>query len=495
MVTLLLLLGCGSGAPTVDRAPPPPLGVNISASPLVEGWPATFDVDLVGVGPGVRVHLAGSSDRWFQSSCPPWLNGGCINVIDPFFIGSGVTDARGHARVGWVASEDVSGVLNVQALVLSQGFASSAFTFTLQGPRDDGDYDELSAEDEMRLGLDPTFADTDRGGTSDGQEVKIDLTDPQDRLDDLAGDRMCSAGDGDLDHLDDCGDIDCASVVACFEEDCHNFRDDDQDGLVDCADPHCAARPTCGEAVCDDRIDNDRDGRRDCADEDCWTPACHAEVVAWVDAGRATWRLVGAAPYLDHALTGRVWVGDAGGGARICSWYSTPTFLPVVEMEVFVDAHCRLNSDFLPTVPSLVIDPAAGLRTSAGALFLGPLVDFQPGDTVARVEDAIPSDPIGQCAGGVAPIRAYLDNDGDGYGVSDRVDLFGAPGGGVWVCDPNFPGVTNVGGDCHDGDPRHNPATVPLAAGVTCASLRFDDQDGDGALRGVDVDDRNARVQ
>lgn len=492
MFFLFALAACLDAAPLPARPPPPPV-VNISSTPLVDGWPATFDVELVGVGRGVQVHLIGSWASTYQSSCPAWFNGGCINLMDPFLIGTGRTDTTGHAHIRWTAETSTASSLRVQALVFAQTFASTATALTYQEVDDDADDDGIDADEEMRLGIDPMNIDTDGGGTTDNQEIYIDQTDPRRLQDDLPGDRSCNSIDGDSDGLQECDDPDCRSVAACFELTCQDRRDNDRDGLTDCEDPHCSWEPRCAEQACTDGRDNDGDGLRDCRDDDCWTPDCLDEVVAWVDAGSLTYRIVGAGVSLDHNLEGRVWVSGAT-GAGLCVWYSRQQE-SADDIDVLVDPACPLSRAFLPTISSLVIDAAAGLRAPNGALFAGPLVDYQPGDTTVRIEHATSSEPFGACAGGITPTLMWLDHDGDGYGVDSPTDLFGAPGGRVWVCDPNHPGLTLTPGDCHDGDPDHNPVQVALPPGVTCADLRFDDQDGDGAPRGTDSDDHNPQAR
>lgn len=497
MLWLFAMFACQTPQPLSepDVAGPPPQAVSVTSTTLVEGWPATLDVELVGVGAGVRVHLAGSWGTVFQSTCPPWFHGGCIDLVDPFLIGVGVTDAQGHARISWTPGYSITGALRVQALVLRQAFASGTIALPFDNQGEDSDHDGLDAETEMLLGTNLTLPDSDGGGIEDGQEVLVDLTDPRLTADDLSGERTCDGDDADGDGLRDCDDPDCVSIVACFEVECRNRQDDDGDGLTDCDDPHCDLQPHCGERSCNDRIDNDGDRKRDCADPDCWTPDCHDEVVAWVDSGSATWHLAGVTPSLNHQLTGRVWVSGPLVPARICSWYSIVSDVGTGEMEAIVDPACLLTKGFLPSVATLVLDPTAGLRAPNGALLIGPLQDYQPGDTRAEIPAVTASEPLDTCAGGLAPRLMLEDHDGDGFGVNDWVDLFGTPGGRVWSCDPNHPGLTLVGGDCHDGDATHNPSTVRLAVGATCATLRFDDQDGDGAKRCVDADDRDGLVQ
>jgi hypothetical protein len=98
-------------------------------------------------------------------------------------------------------------------------------------------------------------------------------------------------------------------------------------------------------------------------------------------------------------------------------------------------------------------------------------------DGVARPDDCDDSDPA------VGKVQRYLDADGDGYGGEERV-----------VACRQAVGLSDVGGDCDDGDARVAPGATPLCELVDadCDGLRdesgwsdaeawYRDQDGDGA--------------
>lgn len=60
---------------------------------------------------------------------------------------------------------------------------------------------------------------------------------------------------------------------------------------------------------------------------------------------------------------------------------------------------------------------------------------------------AFSSDPKGRCLPGVTHVLGFPDTDGDGFGVSDHVDLHGALGGRRFACGGLPAGWVAVGGD------------------------------------------------
>jgi hypothetical protein len=493
MLLLLALLACDpDGFPT---AGPPPPQVTLSADRMVGGWPAVITVQAAGAGAGRDIVVAASRSYSRRTTCPSWLRGTCHELVEPFVLGRGVTDASGSAQITVIPGDLYESELQLQA-ILDLRLVSDVLRAPIQHPTDDDDEDGLEATVELELSLDPWVSDSDGGGISDGQEWWTDHTDPHTPGDDRPGQRLCTPEDHDADGLAGCEDPDCQGSPRCWENACDDQYDDDADGLIDCADPDCPRFGQCGEVACTNGADDDADGLIDCQDDDCWTPACHTEVVAWVEHGTLRAYISGTPTRFSlSTLSGRVWVNGPATGPRVCAWTFDSYSSRLAREELLVETDCQLTSGFLPDLSTLIPDPRFGWLTPGGALLAGPFQPLAAGSTVATVDPVLDADPIGSCAGGAPPTLAYLDADGDGYGVSDRTDLLGAPGDRVWVCDLTLPGLTTQGGDCHGGDPSHNPAQVVLAPGAGCADLTPDDQDGDGVPRALDADDHNAQVR
>jgi hypothetical protein len=495
------LAGCGSdaggravpidaGAFAVGAAAPPTAALLDPGFPLAD-YPSEVWVRVPGAGAGHRVYLAYSNSTPGSSSCAPGLPA-CFGLRRAIEVARGTTDASGAARLWWLPpAQERSGT--VQAMVVAstgQHLLTAAVPITFGASALDFDDDGLEHTWEVARGLDPGLADSDGGGVSDSQELLLDTTDPLDPADDIPGERACENGlDDDLDGDSDCIDPDCLPYPTCAEWSCADGEDDDEDGLVDCADPDCALAAACGEADCDDGADDDGDGLADCDDDDCWTAACHAEVVSWIDQGTAT--LTSRGPGLRSwdsgtNLRGGVWV-DGPWGPHLCRW----TFGALGGPDLATDPACRLTDGIVPAAASLTLDPSQSLRDAAGDVWLGPGVISPSSSSVRWRYDVLDHQPPrGTCAGGAAPIQAFLDDDGDGYG-QDGVDLYGLDRGPVWVCDATFPGIALQAGDCDDNDPTWNPAAVTVAPGATCGHLRWDDRDGDGVNKWDDSDDRD----
>jgi hypothetical protein len=478
------------------RAGPPPASVTLEVGPAVGGMPSPLTVRVPGVGAGYRVFVARADDARSGASC---FEGRCFRLIDADEVSRGVTDTNGEAHLRWTPewSGRSSGVLQAMALGPGDGVVLSS-TRSVSVPRspDDVDADGLPGAWESDRGIDPTARDSDRGGVSDVQEALVDGTDPTDPADDLPGERLCFNDlDDDGDDLEDYEDPDCGSSLYGQEYGCDDAWDDDEDGLLDCADPDCALTTACGEAACTDGADDDADGLTDCADPDCATPACQAEVVWWIDSGEVTLR---NRPGLytqwssPTYLYGGVWV-DGPWGPAVCRW--TATTEDSQRLSVGVHPGCNLTAGLLPELDTLTFSTTLGLVDDQGAVFLGPFVLLSLSVHGDRWQYEVPAPlpPLGACAGGAAPTAAFIDADGDGFGA-DPVDLFGRSQAPVWVCDPTFSGVAAVAGDCNDADPTWTPTTVAVAAGATCADLRWDDEDGDGSPAATDADDRDGAI-
>jgi hypothetical protein len=257
----LLLLSCSSG-PLPVLPPPPALQVGAA----VPGGPLRLALDTG--APGARVAILLSRYRPEPGPCPPLLRGACLDLLQPRVIADQRADATGRFEVAVTVPADTAPgtVVALQAVAFLPGGPqpAAAMEVLVLAPHDDLDRDGLDALTEVSLGLLPLQADSDGGGTIDGQEVRVDRTDPLDSSDDLRVEQDCGDGiDGDGDGQRDCGDPDCA----CPEQ-CGNGVDDDHDRRLDCADVACIGHPSCAE-VCNDRRDNDRDRFMDCADPDC----------------------------------------------------------------------------------------------------------------------------------------------------------------------------------------------------------------------------------
>jgi hypothetical protein len=266
MLPFALLLACQTSSPALPIAPPPP---PLTVSTLVATAQADLDVDT-GLGAGVVVWAVGGAGRPTAGPCPPVLGGLCVSIRNPRLLTSAVTDAAGHASLR-VTMPNTDGLLVTLQVVRPDALApwvSSTATARILAAIGDEDSDGLNNRSEVRVHTDVYTADSDGGGTLDGQEVRYDRTDPLAAGDDVHIEHRCADNglDDDSDGLTDCADPDCA--LFCPEARCADGLDDDSDGLVDCHDLDC---PACAED-CANGVDDDRDGLADCDDLDC--PVC-----------------------------------------------------------------------------------------------------------------------------------------------------------------------------------------------------------------------------
>lgn len=456
------------------RAGPPQLEITQGVAALQVGVAVRVHYDGP---PNSRVEVVGSQRR--GNSCPTVLGGTCLSLQDARYVGGGRTNADGDFDLILQWDVDPFEDHYAQAVVLQPNNPALVST----GPTEltrvlfaESDADAIDDATEIGAGLNPFDPDSDGGGTWDHEEL-VAGTDPLDPTDDIAVEVYCDDDeDGDSDGLIDCVDSDCAC------EDCFDGVDNDADGLVDCEDGGCVDQ--CVE-TCGDGVDNDGDGRVDCEDDECFSLDCHDVVVHWVSGGNVQIVSNGANAFLLGGVRGGVFVDGPSTGPRVCGW-SREVY---AYGEMFVEPGCHLDHIGFFSTAWFTNEPG-GLRTSAGALrFVGERFEdpYYLGSTMRMELTA--GEPFGACPGG-EPVRAYVDQDGDGYGVSDRVDLWGRLGGTVYLCS-SLPGYTLMGGDCDDTDPTWSPGTVVLAPGASCADASPFDLDGDGVPSNVDVDDRD----
>jgi hypothetical protein len=321
----------------------------------------------------------------------------------------------------------------------------------------------------------------------------------------------CSEGDcadgfdgQDGDGLRDCADPECMGPVTCHERSCTNGADDDGDALVDCEDADCAFGAPCAELQCADGSDDDQDGQIDCDDDDCWTADCHLSTIAWTVTGNFSEHLYRGMPFSMGAseVWGRVRVEGPRLGVQSCTWTVGRVHWPVYQAFMRPSVYLAFREGFTIT-PGCEVGPEV-LPRLGSALWSGwyaPVVSRQSQTFVGyhwfdtfTGGPFLRAEPHGRCVGGSAPALAFDDADGDGYGVAEPFDMFGAIGGRRFVCGAVPRGMTPLGGDCDDGDATWSPATVVPAFGVPCTGLSPDDRDGDGVRAPSDPDDHNALI-
>ncbi|HMV70002.1 MAG TPA: hypothetical protein PKA64_24390, partial [Myxococcota bacterium] len=255
---LALLWAACTGPVDVGQRPPPGWAV-VGVGILIEGEVGEVSFAST-LGPGVGVGFVGGLPG--AGPCPRALGGACLGVTHPYELGRSVTNAAGAAAVRFVVPRTYGRSIGLQAIVNAPGGprTTNVAVGAVWAAAGDQDDDGLPNGDELRHGADPRYPDTDGGGVTDGQEVRLDGTDPADPTDDVGVERVCGDGrDNDGDLSPDCFDLDCLCV-----ETCGNGRDDDHDHLIDCDDPDCPCVEDCG-----DGRDDDRDLRVDCDDPDC----------------------------------------------------------------------------------------------------------------------------------------------------------------------------------------------------------------------------------
>ena len=527
-----------------DVSPPPTAGVLLSASPAVAG--TSWRVTASGLDPGERALLVRGDRSASWPRCAPQLSRLCVDVERPEIWTSAVVDGAGEVQFSTTPPASMSGTSHVLQVVSRSGVGfktSNVIMVDVLDPDADADRDGLSNLRELQLGANVFDADSDDGGTADGQEVDVDGTDPLSAGDDVPGERACENGvdddgDGRLDCADDecvqpcaevacadgidndgngvsdCADPDCQQTFVCGESSCGNGIDDDSDGLVDCEDIDCLGSPACVELDCADNSDNDGDGLTDCDDDDCWSPACHGSALSWIDHAAPVEFMIKYAywpgfpqssPTGSHILryisqynvglgpvAGAVLVAEPGElNPRVCDFtvidptlYWSGSRGWVERPWVNVDPRCQLRHDFLPD--EFTFDFFRGWAVS-NETWYGTLRHVR--DRYATMTIG-PTNAFGFCET-VAPIAMGRDRDHDGFARGPQRDHAGRTAHGGWACTGNEPGVSDDYGDCMDDVPDWTPRDVTLALTASCSTVRPSDWDGDGTPRNEDPDDLN----
>lgn len=469
------LLACQS----VDTSQqPPPAAPSVEVRAVTDTGVVSMRLDLSGGPPGARFRLY-VSDALTPRRCAVGIQP-CVPLVSPWLL------ATGPAQTELLLTGQPSLAAGTRAWVVLQAVGprgqpvvSAPVAFVVQSGTSDADGDGATLEAELLAGSDPAQADTDGGGQLDGSELSIG-GDPTDASDD---------------HTD--------------EGSCVDGLDGDHDGLMDCEDAQCAEDPACQEQDCLDGVDGDRDGLVDCDDEDCWNGRCARSTISWVVAGDVSrrhesewqWGTFGTI-WRAVDVIGRVRL-DYGASQRTCTWrvgswghsriYQrwSGAFLEYPWRRpggLTVEGGCHVDQDLLPLPAADLFDGGwygEELDTSQGGLHYGGFSSFWRNH--AASESHRGARPRGLCADGRAPVEAWRDADGDGFGMPVR-DGAGALGGRWMVCQPLPPGYVARAGDCDDADPSWTPVDV-WRTEAGCAGITGADRDGDGVPSGVDRND------
>jgi hypothetical protein len=286
-------------------------------------------------------------------------------------------------------------------------------------------------------------------GLDNDGDLNVDCADPD--CDGSCPEQCEDGRDNDGDGSVDCNDLDCATTCP---EVCDDGKDNNANGLVDCLDPTCSL-PSCAE-VCTDGWDNDADGLVDCDDDQCAHPTC-AEV----------------------CTDGRDNDGDSFAD---CDDADCDGDCPEIcddgrdnDADLLVDCADDECTELCDADGDGYINQAFG-----GDDCDDDRPDVNPAGTercngVARLDD--------DCDGLVDEADPDLslidlnqygpDEDGDGYGITDDIELACAPPPGY--------GTISPAADCDDDNPEVNPGAAEI-----CNDIAPLDDDCD---RLVDDDD------
>jgi len=146
--------------------------LTVSPNPVYGDQPTT--VRLVGANPGDEWVIVVSTTTLAAPTCPPMLNGACLDLTEPSHDFHVTVDATGGATHVLVVSPDPGGTRFFQAARLNGPPDVSNLAQAVFLPVDaDSDRDGLTDLDERSLGTDPWARDTDGDELFDGAELSV----------------------------------------------------------------------------------------------------------------------------------------------------------------------------------------------------------------------------------------------------------------------------------------------------------------------------------
>lgn len=154
----------------------------LSSTHAVRGYDVTFT--MAGAQAGQWVYLIYGANLAPGAYCPSATAPLCMDLASPVYMGRRRANAQGVATFTVTVPATAPGTAVFQAATLGNPVVSNALEVTVLGAFSDTDGDGLSAGDEVGLhGTNPHVADSDNGGTNDGDEIALG-TNPNDPADD-----------------------------------------------------------------------------------------------------------------------------------------------------------------------------------------------------------------------------------------------------------------------------------------------------------------------
>jgi hypothetical protein len=184
---LFMAVACDSSPSLLpSEAAPAPRVLSLDVTALVPGAPVTMRVG--GTLPGSNVFLVRARGLGLAATCPPQLSPECLDLVPPVtLMTSGSPDSQGVTTFNFTLPTTVAATqvaFQAAARFGSRVDTSVPLLVQVLAPGDDEDGDGLTNLREARdLGTDPREADSDGGGTNDGDEVAAGL-DPLNPVDD-----------------------------------------------------------------------------------------------------------------------------------------------------------------------------------------------------------------------------------------------------------------------------------------------------------------------